>query len=344
MAVSFLRTVYPRTFLVALVWACLALSPQPASSQNGPIVIKLASLAPANSRWDGALREMGERWKVASHGQVILRIYPNGLGGEENDVLRRMKIGQFQAGGFTIAGLQNLTPAVAVLAIPMLMENQDELHRVRAAVGPKLEEVFLEKGYVLLHWMDMGWMRFFVPGPDPSIQAIQSYRYMEWGESSLLRLWRDTGFSPGVRLNLPDVTVGLKTGLVDGINTAPLVIAGYQWFTELPYMIDIPWGPLSGATLVDRETWERIPEEIRPELIRIARETGEEVEASLIQWEADAIEAMKAHGLQVIDPPPEVRDQWERLFESSWDMLRGDIIPEAWFDEALRAAREGRGG
>jgi TRAP-type C4-dicarboxylate transport system substrate-binding protein len=145
-------------------------------------------------------------------------------------------------------------------------------------------------------------------------------------------------------LNLADVTVGLKTGLVDGINTAPLVIAGYQWFTELPCMIDMPWGPLSGATLVDRQTWERIPEEIRPELMRIARETGEEVEASLLQWETDAIEAMKAHGLQVIVPPAEVLEEWHKLFESSWDMLRGAYIPEEWFDEAKRAAREGREG
>lgn len=274
----------------------------------------------------------------------MLRIYPGGQGGEEQDVLRRMKLGQFNAGGFTIAGLQALTPAVAVLAIPMAMQGQMDLHRVREAMGPKLEEVFLEQGYVLLHWADLGWMRFFVPGPDPSPDAVRSYTYVHWGESSLEPLWRKAGFRPGARLNIADVTVGLQTGLVEAINTAPLVVAGYQWFTQVPYMIDLPWAPLSGATLVDRRTWERIPEALRAELKRIAEETGEKVQASLTQWETDAIEAMESQGLTVVTPPPGVIAQWDSIMVGSYDMLRGAIIPSDWFEEALRVAAQGRGG
>ncbi len=78
---------------------------------------------------------------------------------------------------------------------------------------------------------------------------------MEWGESSLTALWRDAGFQPGVKLNIADITVGLQTGLLDALNTAPLVVYGYQWFACLDYMIDIRWAPLSGATLIDRRTW-----------------------------------------------------------------------------------------
>ena len=144
-------------------------------------------------------------------------------------------------------------------------------------------------------------------------------------------------------MNLADITVGLQTGLVDAITTAPLVVAGYQWFADLPYMIDIRWAPLSGATLVDRRTWERIPEDLRPVLMEIAKETGEAVQASLLEWEADAIEAMKAQGLQVVTPSPEVLEEWRSIFELSWELLRGDIIPVDLFEEARRVAQEGKG-
>ena len=157
-------------------------------------------------------------------------------------------------------------------------------------------------------------------------------------------LWRTAGFSSGVRLNLADITVGLETGLVEALNTAPLVVAGFQWFASLPYMIDIPWAPLSGATLVDQRTWERIPEDLRPVLKEIAEETGEAARASLLQWEADVIEAMTNQtGLQIITPSPEILAEWQELFELSWSMLRGDVIPEAWFDEAVRVGQEGKG-
>jgi TRAP-type C4-dicarboxylate transport system substrate-binding protein len=344
MATRVLRTVLPGIFLAIPLTVSLGLFPSSGLSQDRPINVKMASLAPANSPWHDALMDMGAQWREVSGGKVNLQIIPSGQGGEEDDVLRRMRLGQFQAGGFTIAGLQNLSPAVVVLAIPLAIETQADLHRVRAAVGPDLEEIFLEKGYVLLHWVDMGWMRFFTPDPDPSPDAIRSYTFMEWGENSLTALWRKAGFRPGARLNIADVTVGLQTGLVDAINTAPLVVYGYQWFARLEYMIDIRWAPLSGATLIDRRSWERIPEELRPELLRIAQETGEKVQASLLQWEEEAIEAMKSHGLKVITPPPEVVEEWRRLFESSTDLLRGDFIPAEMYDEAIRVARDGKGG
>ena len=343
MSIPFLRHTLRSITVLSGALIFLSFSTTPASGQRNRIVIKMASLAPANSPWHDALLEMGQRWREASNGQVVLQIIPGAQGGEEDDVLRKMTIGQFQAGTFSLAGLQNLTPSCTVLAIPMLAENQDDLHRIRDALGPKLEEVFREKGYVLLHWADLGWMRFFTPGPDPSPDAVRSYTYVLWGDDSMEPLWRAAGFSPGTRLNLADITVGLETGLVEALNTAPLVVAGYQWFASLPYMIDIPWAPLSGATLVDLRTWERIPENLRPILKEIAEETGESVRESLIQWENDVIEAMTDQGLQVITPGPDVMAEWQELFEWSWDQLRGSVIPEAWFDEAKRIGNQGKG-
>lgn len=329
--------------VATLLGAGLGFLKEDAAGQDKPIIIKMASPAPTNTEWHRALQDMGAQWEAASNGMVKLQIHGNGKGGEEKDVFRRMRLGQFHAGGFTLAGLQIVTPAVCVLAIPSGIETQADLHRVRAAVGPELEEIFEEEGYVLLHWVDMGWMQFFTTDPDPSPGAVTNHTYPEWGENALNKVYRAVGFSPGVRLNLPDITVGLETGLVDAINTAPLAVYGYQWFLKLNYMIDVHWAPLSGATLVDRRSWEKIPAELRPELMRIARETGERIQASLVQWEADAILAMEGHGLQVIHPTPEIMKEWKALFEGSWSLLRGKVIPEDMFDRALAAARDGKG-
>jgi hypothetical protein len=46
----------------------------------------------------------------------------------------------------------------------------------------------------------------------------------------------------------------------------------------------------------------------------------------------------------VIEPSPEILEEWRALFEGVYDRIRGEIIPEDWFDEALRVARAGRGG
>jgi TRAP-type C4-dicarboxylate transport system substrate-binding protein len=287
---------------------------------------------------------MAQRWRQESNGTVDLRIIPGATGGEEDEVLMKMSIGQFQAGTFSLAGLQYLTTGVAALAIPMLAETQEDVHRIRDAVAPLIEEFFLEQGFVVLHWADLGWMRFFTQDPDTSPEAVTSHKYVKWGPDNMEDLWAEAGMSPGVEMNIADISMGLQRGTVDAISTAPLVILAYAWFAQLEYMLDIRWAPLSGATLVDRETWERIPEDLRARLKAIADETGEAVQAELVGWERDAIERMEEAGLQVIQPTPEDLAEWQVLFDSVIPKLRGGKIPEAWFDAAMRAGKEGKGG
>jgi len=109
-------------------------------------------------------------------------------------------------------------------------------------------------------------------------------------------------------------------------------------------MIDMPHTPLVGATLIDRRVWDRIPQELRPELLRISRETGELIQHEITRLEAEAIAAMVDRGLTVVHPTPEVVQEWRDLFRTSYDILRGDFIPPELFDEAVRVASAGKGG
>ena len=342
MANPFLRTVRQGLLLTATALVFFSAVPESVSAQRGGIVIKMASIAPQNSPWHDELMILAQRWREASNGLVNLQIIPGGAGGEEVDVIRKMRNQTFQAGTFSLAGLQNLTQECVVLAIPMLAKDQDDLHRIRDALAPKIEEGFEKEGFIVLQWADLGWMRFFTPKPDASPDAVRSYTYVQWSDDSMGDLWREAGFQPGVTLNIADILMGLDRGSVEAINTAPLVVGGYQWFDYLPYMIDIQWAPLSGATLIDKRVWERIPEDLRPELMAIAKESGERVQARLLDWEADIIRQMtEKAGLTVITPGPEVMAEWEALFEQAWSMLRGTVIPEEWFVEAVRVGREG---
>jgi hypothetical protein len=80
---------------------------------------------------------------------------------------------------------------------------------------------------------------------------------------------------------------------------------------------------------------------LRPELKRIAEETGQLVASRLLDWEAEAIEAMEEQGMQVIDPPPEVMEEWLQIFHRSRGLLRGEIIPADLFDETIRLGAGG---
>jgi len=310
--------------------------------QQETIVIKLATLAPNNSAWHEIYKDMAARWAELSDGQVDLRIYPGGVAGEESDVLRKMRIGQLHAAGLSLPGLARITPAVNALAIPMAIETPQELTRVREALQPRLEQVFEDEGYVLLNWGDIGWVRFFVPDPDGSLDAVRKHRFVAWSQDATLDIWREAGFR-STHLNLSDVLPGLKTGLVDALGTTPLVVLSNQWFPFVPYMLDLPWAPLVGATLVDRRVWNRIPEDLRPKLRAAARETGLRLQSEISRLEEQAIAEMVKRGLEIVELTPEEKADWRDFFVSTYPKIRGPVIPEEWFDETMRIVGGGGG-
>ena len=108
----------------------------PAGAMAAPTVIKMATLAPEGSSWFRVLQEMGEEWRKASDGAVTLRIYPGGVAGDEDAMIRKMRVGQIQAAAITGIGLAYLEPSFYALHIPMMYESDEEFDSVRDRYAP----------------------------------------------------------------------------------------------------------------------------------------------------------------------------------------------------------------
>ena len=133
----------------------------PGTARSAPMIVKMATLAPEGSSWFRVLQEMGEEWRKASDGAVTLRIYPGGVAGDEDAVIRKMRVGQIQAAAITGIGLAYLEPSFYALHIPMMYASDEEFDFVRDRYAPVLERKLEEKGFVVLNWGDAGWVHFF---------------------------------------------------------------------------------------------------------------------------------------------------------------------------------------
>lgn len=332
----------PCWFTLVLILSVFAFSDAAASGNNNDfpdaMIIKMATLAPGGSPWHEILQDMAVRWQEATDGRVTLRIYPGGVAGDEADMVRKIRIGQLHAAAITNGGLSRIAPAVNVLAIPMAIDSWEALDRVREALGPRVEKLLSEQGFVVLNWGDAGWVRFFVPEPDPSVDAVRKAKLFVWsGDDRTVQIWKAAGFNV-VPLAATDILPGLQTGMINAYNTTAIMALASQWFPFTPYMIDMPWAPLVGATVISKRTWKKIPEDLRAELKHIAEETGERLQEHIRRMETEAIEAMQKRGLKVIEPSEAQVVEWRQVMESVYPKIRGSLIPEAWFDQALRVA------
>src|SRR5260370_19940491 len=109
------ETLFRRTWLALLALQLFA--PVPGHAQRE---IRLATLLPQGSSQYQALEEMGQEWRTASSGKITLTIYAGGTMGSEEEMVRRMRVGQIQAATLSVGGLSEIDPAVGALQkIPM---------------------------------------------------------------------------------------------------------------------------------------------------------------------------------------------------------------------------------
>jgi TRAP-type C4-dicarboxylate transport system substrate-binding protein len=136
-----------KTFILWLMTFTLASNALAASDQ-----LRIGTLAPKNSLYHRQLMEVGEAWRTANGGGKYL-IYPDGRQGGEVDMVRRMRIGQLQAGLLSVAGLREIEPSISALQnMPLMFRSWEEVDFVREKMRAGMEKKFLDKGFVILAW------------------------------------------------------------------------------------------------------------------------------------------------------------------------------------------------
>jgi TRAP-type C4-dicarboxylate transport system substrate-binding protein len=320
--------------------ALVALAASPAHAQ---VTIKLGTLAPAGSTWHEILKEMGQRWEQASGGQVKLRVYAGGTQGSEGDMVRKMGIGQLQASSISNVGMHDILPEPQMLSLPMFFTDEAEVECTFQKSRAKIEAAFEAKNYVVLQWSRIGAMSMFCDKPyrTPAEMAAANAKVFAWeGDPKSVDAWRAAGFRPVV-LSSTDVVPSLQTGMINCITNVPLYILTARLFEKADNMVDLPWGYFYGATIVRRDAWEKISPEVRTKLQAIAVELGVKVDAEVRKLNVDAVAAMKKQGLQVVsvDPKP-----WREAMERSYPVVRGGVVPAAWFDEVKVSRDQCRAG
>jgi TRAP-type C4-dicarboxylate transport system substrate-binding protein len=305
--------------------------------------VRLATLLPRGSSHYQVLEAMGQQWRSASGGSISLTIYPDGTMGDEHDSVRRMRIGQIQAATLSAAGLSEIDASVGALEkIPLVYRSMEEMEYVRLQMEPELERRLEAKGFVVLFWADTGWVHIF--SREPAMHPDEFKRTKVFvGASDIdeANVVKSLGFQ-AVPLEWSDVLTSLQTKMVDTVPTAPFLSLAGQYDLVARHMLELPWVPLVGATVITKKAWDAIPAQEHEAFRHAALEAGNQMQARGRQESREAIDAMKKRGLQVHPVSPALMDEWQRFCEAVYPRMRGSMVPADMFDEVLRLVKRYR--
>ena len=301
-----------KSFLLLLIFTSFVFS--------RPIIIKLATVAPEGTEYYNLLFEMGQRWQQETNGQVQLRIYPNGVVGGERDTIRKMRVGQIQASAMSSIGLAELTDQIQAFTLPMGFKTYDEVDKVKDIMFDDISEGLSQSGFKLLFLVDIGWVYWFSSKEISVPQDLKDAKiYTTAGDYVTVELFRKFGFN-AVPVSETDILTSLQTGMINSMQTVPILSLSSGWSVLMPNMLDLKWGAFVGAVIVDERVWRKIKPEYQKIMMDIAQDIGKKYQQTGRETEKKAIEAMKSYGMNIITPT----DEEIKI----WDEFKDEITPD----------------
>ena len=205
---------------------------------------------------------MGQTWRKETIGKASLIVYAGGSQGSESELINKMRINRLHAALLTGIGLSDIDDGVAVFQkVPLLYRNFDELEYVMNKLTPVLEKRILDQGFVVLTWIDSGWVRIFSKDPILTPDDMRQSKLFTWsGDPQQTDLLKKMGFRP-IAIDSTEIVSSLTTGLVDTVPMPPFYALASQTYSSAPFMLDFNYAPIVGAIVISKRMWERFSEE-----------------------------------------------------------------------------------
>lgn len=303
--------------------------------------IKFATLAPEGTTWFNVMNEYDQAVRKESGGRLGFKIYANGVQGDEEVVLRKIRIAQLHSGGFTGVGMGGIAPVVRILDAPLLFRSYGEIDYVHELFDEQFSRAFEEKGFVLLGWAEVGFVYLFTNSPVQQPADLRGVKMWTWeGDPIAEAAFKALGITP-IPLSITDVMTSLQTGLIDGAYTSPLAAIGLQWFTRIKYMFDLPLANASGSVLISKKMFDSLPPDLQEILLRNGRKYMAKVTELSRRDNERAVQTLKKSGIKILKPAStRALDESRSIGRTARRLLVGKLFTEEFLTRVEQAVAD----
>jgi len=274
--------------------------------------LKIATLAPDGTSWMKQLRTAAAKVKEDTDGRVKIRFYPGGVMGNDNSVLRKIRVGQLHGGAITGGGLMAIYPDAELYSLPFLFRNLQEVDHVRGTLDRKIIDGIKSKGFISYGLGEGGFAYLMSNQPVQTTSDLKGLKiWLPEGDMVNIRAFQAIGISP-IPLPVTDVLTGLQTGLIDTVATSSMGAVALQWHTRVKYLTQVPLVYLYATLVIKESAMKNISEADRAILQREMAIAFEQLNIKNRSDEQAALEALKQQGIKFIQPSPEEHLEWEQ--------------------------------
>ncbi|MEN8141325.1 MAG: TRAP transporter substrate-binding protein DctP [Thermodesulfobacteriota bacterium] len=293
-----------KVFITALAILLMA-GPAPAR------VLKIATLAPEGAFEVKEIRKAGQEIATKTNGRLKLKIYPGGVMGNDQAVVRKIRFNQLQGGMVAASSLASLNRDGQVYSLPFIFRSFAELDYVRPRMDPFIIKGYERAGFKIFGLAEGGFARVLSKTPVTSVKDLQHRKvWAPANDASAITALQAYGIQP-IPLPVADVRAGLQTSLIDTVAIPPAYAIILQWHTQVQYITDLPLLYTYGMLALDNKAFNKLTPGDRQVVSSVITETFKRIDRHNRQLNVDARKALEDNGITFITPKAEDIAIWQ---------------------------------
>lgn len=275
-----------------------------AATAGATTTFKIATLAPATSEWFQAMQASAREIAELTDGRVEIKLYGGGVMGSDEQVFRKIRIGQLQGAATTPTVLTDVYENIVLYTLPMVFRNEAEAAYARERLDGKLMQGLEDAGFVSFGFAATGFSVILSNDPIRSVEDMRGQKiWAPPGDPASLAALRSLDLVPVLK-PMGDVYTSLQTGNIDVVPFSPIGALVLQLHTEDDYLTDLPMVYTVGLMAIDKRYFARIsPEDQQVFRDVMSRLYARYDEKNLID-NAEAKQAVVRSGVEMIMPDP----------------------------------------
>lgn len=228
------------------------------------------------------LTKFVEQVKEKSNGAINIQIFPNGILGNETDMISQIQNGAMDMAKVSASTLGNFSNAYNVFSMPYVFDNKEHYYNVMdSEIAENIFSSTGSDGFIGLTWLDSGSRSFYTVNKAIKTPAdLKGLKVRTMDSQMAIDMMNALGGSATV-MGYSDIYTGLQQGVIDGAenNVTALrdhgEVAKYYSFDEHTRIPDI--------IVLSNKIWEQMTPEQQEIIKSCAKDTTNNYK---IAWEA----------------------------------------------------------
>ncbi len=292
-----------------------------AAPSGEKVTLKMATALPQSHPLVKAMETLKQKTAEKSNGTVEIAIYPAGQLYNDKNMNDAIISGGIDMGLNSIARWSTIVPAMNIFDVPFLFPDYEKIDKaIDGGMGKILGDELQKKGVRPLMWADYGFVQFannkkLVKDP-ADFEGLKIRGYSKYSSETLKAMG-----ASAVTMGAGEVYMGIQRGTIDGQSSGTTAMRDRKMYEVHKYLTITNHASPEFIVAINEKSYNKLNDAQKKALDDAAVEVRDAIRANAKKEDLQALEDLKAKGMEVYVVPENELEKWRKATKPVWDLF-----------------------